>query len=71
MKCQACGYEYEKDWVNGNFTVTNGDDKFIGISLSNDIQVKNDTRENQYTYEYPTLKLYACPKCGTVKIDKT
>lgn len=67
MKC-ICGYEYEYDYRERQ--VVKGDKSFIQLILSNKITVSylSDYRD-YYSDGFSETTLYACPKCGTVKID--
>ena len=66
MKCAVCKYEFEEGIGNKNdWVVLKGDDEFINIE-------GHFTRIKRYEYkpdEREKVNLYACPKCGTVKID--
>lgn len=63
MKC-VCGYEYEAviDDDHFNTAVTKGDDPFIKIEGS-----FHQTIEGYYT-RIQQVKVYGCPKCGTLKM---
>ena len=66
MKC-ICGYEHETEWNSKqryNETIK-GDEKFTEIKGT--FLVKTE-----YDYSAPDIRqisLYACPKCGTVRIN--
>lgn len=64
MKCAACNYEYElNSWDEGY----KKDDDFIYLSMSNEIKLIS---QSSAMWEDPkTHNLYACPKCGTLKIQ--
>lgn len=61
MKC-ICGYENKDGFVNGEW-VKNiiGDEEFIKIEGST-------FKKSIGIFETKEIYLYACPKCGTVKI---
>lgn len=67
MKC-ICGYEKGTIYTNDNDDdneVEVGDENFIKLNVA-------FLRDNSYRgYESDTSPsaLYACPKCGTVKVD--
>lgn len=58
MKC-LCGYEYVK-----NIDEVKGDESFIDITLTNDIEFQIYKGRGEYEKVY----LKACPKCHTVKM---
>ena len=68
MKCAACGYEElfipaEFDWMEPEIDNT----PFYESTLSLTI----DTKRNKYEYcRLKNLKVYVCPKCGTLKIKR-
>lgn len=64
MKC-ICGYEHEEEFDNEDryYKTINGDDKFkeiCGTFLIEDDDYYKLKRE---------VSIYACPKCGTLKIE--
>lgn len=63
MKCAACGHTYNvKVWEEGYVK----EEDFIILSLTNEIKL---TSEGEGMWDEPKSHvLYACPKCGTVKI---
>ena len=65
MKC-ICGYEYEtiKDYHGLNVIV--GDKPFIRITPPMYFNSIEEMQTTSIDYEYIQ---YACPKCGTVKVD--
>jgi hypothetical protein len=65
MKCFACGYRY-KEMVDENF---DDDYKEVSDGKESFIQLQN-TIMNPNSYEEHTAKLYACPICGTVRMEK-
>ena len=70
MKC-VCGYEQLDDWELKNRleedpNFVNGDEEFKGSQLPVRIQMYTAGYRGYTGIEDKTL--YACPKCGTVKI---
>lgn len=67
MKCAVCNYEYEEEYVNENgrkfYKPTIGDDEFIKINGS-------FTIEGDWYGTIQEVNMYACPKCGTVRMEK-
>ena len=69
MKCAACEYEYQSKYArreNGKGFVSKtilGDEKFIPI---NSESLRRGDRES---WECDKIYLYACPKCGTFRMD--
>lgn len=63
MKCAACQHDYELDsWEEGY----QEEDDFICLNLTNEIKVTS----SRGMWEEPRHhQLFACPKCGTVKIQ--
>lgn len=63
MKC-VCGYEYSEGLDdNANWGVLAGDKKFLVIKGAFLLQ-PTASWEDEYN-----VPLFACPKCGTVKIN--
>ncbi len=60
MKC-ACEYEYEFDYAKTQ--VTKGDEDFILVNV-----VATVSQEYTTDTTVTTVRIYACPKCGTLKI---
>lgn len=58
MKC-VCGYEYEESWDNGKLEKVKGDEEFIQVDCH--MTIREDMKDKE-------VKLYACPKCNTLKI---
>jgi hypothetical protein len=56
MECKACGYIRQFDFDNNKWV---GDDDFIYIQTI----VIHDTWEDK------SKAIYACPECGTLKLD--
>ena len=69
MKCAACGYEYEQRYGGGmNGTeeiVVKGDDKFVRIGG----HFTRPESSHGYCSALQEVQLYACPKCGTVRME--
>ena len=66
MKC-ACGYEHKSgvdDRGNWQDNLA-GDEPFLRIEGSV-FRIKTDERYS----EYEDVSLHACPKCGTVRMEK-
>jgi len=57
MKCPACNYERDYDYVNNKPT---GDEEFIHIKST--FVIDKETRYSRHQVVY----LYACPKCKCV-----
>lgn len=65
MKCRAC--EYEKDSFFNNHTCQMeylGNEEFICF----DLVTENDWNKSGLFRE-ESIRFYACPRCGTLKID--
>lgn len=62
MKCFACGYEYEIDYKGGIGEITKGNEEFILM----DEHFHKEYNDFPYNRE---CSIWACPKCGTLKID--
>lgn len=70
MKCQ-CGYEYVSDWslediLEDNPSFVNGKNEFI--PSKNEIQFMFHDGDC-YSDGYMNKTIYACPECGTLKIE--
>lgn len=63
MKC-VCGYEKEEAWRSDD-GVQKGDEDFIYLETA---VIKIENKDSYYSDKKET-SLYACPKCGMVKID--
>lgn len=60
MKC-ACGYIYKQGFDDdGDFKVLEGGKPFIDVNLTATIS---------QDYPHYITNIYACPKCGTLKIE--
>ena len=76
MKCRACGYEHEIDYIKP--AKNKGDDEFIPIyfGVSPETEGKIVTRacvESDAYYHRSGFKkmcLVACPKCGTTRLEE-
>jgi hypothetical protein len=67
MKCN-CGYEYEEginENNNGKWETLKGKEKFIKIEGTFFIKKEYDYSPD----EIKQINLYACPKCGSVRIS--
>lgn len=67
IKC-ICGYEIEKEWDKEPIK---GDELFIPISSIAGFTMPNPKEMEYGDYNYNlnvNIDLYACPKCGTVKM---
>ena len=60
MKCQACGYTDYDPIPEWDKTL----EKFIELT-----GVRNEFKASDGHHSF-NVKLYACPSCGTVKVDK-
>lgn len=68
-KC-VCGYEYEYNYTDGQ--VVKGDKPFIPISIGKDdlrVFYEDRDRRDYYSDGKYEVTIYACPKCGTLKIN--
>lgn len=69
MKCATCNYEYKDEYVNENgarfYKPIIGDNEFIQINGNFTIKIEGD-----WYNAIQEIDLYACPKCGTVRIEK-
>lgn len=67
MKC-ACGYECEISWENKyrEFVKVKGDEEFIETKIQCYI---NPDWALGYSSRTEERTVYACPKCGTLKIN--
>jgi hypothetical protein len=61
MKC-PCGYEIDHDIVNDHYIQTKGDDRFIRVNILATI--------NDGGWDDKLVKIYACPKCGALQIER-
>lgn len=57
--CKACGYVYADRWTEKGLEIIKGDDEFIELE---EVVKKG-------IYDNTLVKMYACPKCGTVHIE--
>jgi len=57
MECKACGYKQIFDFDRNKWI---GDKDFIFIQ---DVGIENEYREQKIK------QIYACPKCGTLKLN--
>lgn len=66
MKCNACGYEFEKEWVREkkNVVTTKGDEEFLKI------EGMFMTKGSDYYETLHQVSLYACPKCNVVSLQE-
>lgn len=60
MKCTACNYESQ----------TEQDDKFIKIEINGIGPCSMAFCYSPDIYDNRYVDLYACPKCGTVRMEK-
>lgn len=67
FECAACKYMYEDEWQDGKRVTVKGDEQPKLIILSNGINVQIYNPEPFSDNE--DIRLYACPKCNTVKIE--
>lgn len=61
MKCAACGYEYVDNW-NREDDYKGGHDEFICVQ-------GNFFYKPFYSFDEKRVNIYACPNCGTLKVD--
>ncbi len=64
MNCAACKHEYELEAHEENYKK---EDDFIYLYLSN--EVKTQSSRDSFRSEPREHQMYACPKCGTIKIQ--
>lgn len=66
MICKACGHEYEETWDSKINDIVNvfGTEPFVKITGT---FLKED-ETSWGAKNIQEIDLYACPKCGTVKI---
>lgn len=64
MKCNACGYEFEEEWVKEKKTVmkVKGDEKFL--------KIEGMFMTSDYYETLHQVSLYACPKCNVVSLQE-
>ena len=67
MKC-LCGYERLYDYQTDD-DIEVGDESFIKILCFGKPFETDKEKEGSYGYEKEEGRLYACPKCMTVKLD--
>lgn len=69
MKC-VCGYEYEDKWnpAGRNYDILKGDEEFIRVEGSFTIS-RNDWCHD-WCHRTVAVSLYACPKCGTIRMEE-
>ena len=62
-QCKSCGYAYAEEYNDGGYyEAVVGDTEFIELGLT--------TRKGDDYFETVSeVRLYACPKCGTVHIE--
>ena len=63
IKC-VCGYVYYRSVFNGDDHIEEGDEPFEFIKGS--FYIYDEWNNN----EERKVKLYACPKCGTIQMSK-
>jgi hypothetical protein len=68
MKCFACNYEYIIGTnLDDVFEIVQGDDPFIRLAVDavnyRGSFIVDDVKHSR-------VHLYACPKCGTVRMEK-
>jgi len=65
MQC-LCGYKHEKEWNSENkcYFTTEGDSEFVEIGGKFTIE------EGDWHKNLRDITVYACPKCGTLRIDR-
>ncbi len=62
MKCKACGHEYIEDKYS-----TTGKEFIL---LTNIFSISEESNEG-FTYLHEkSVNLYACPECGTVRMER-
>ena len=67
MKCNNCNYEYKWEWKNNKKTVVKGDKgEWIEVKITAHSFVID--RED-YSYEDKETQIYACPNCGTIRLN--
>ena len=66
MKCAVCNYVKEAEWENEDMQKI-GDEYFIKVRGNFTIQ---KDRDYGYGSDIKEVSLYACPKCGTVRMEE-
>lgn len=61
LKCPSCGYEYECKITEKGLEIIKGDKDFVEID-------GNFTTKSQDSEQIERVFLFACPKCGSVKM---
>ena len=56
MKCYACSYEYEEEWLNGVVYTNKGKESFKPTGI-------------EIPWGNIEALIYVCPKCGTLRVD--
>ena len=69
MKC-VCGYEKEIDYIDEKESINPDGEDFISISGVFFIDIPYD-KQGYFKRNKEERNLYACPKCGTIKIGET
>ena len=72
MKCTACGYDEEGLARNLEFAKANGLDEILEIErkLNPFIELHGAKTCSDKDLDYPlNATIYACPNCGTVRMD--
>lgn len=64
MKCQSCGYVRQFPSMDGKPSADIGDENFYHVQIST-----LGGNSDFYAPRFGSMQAYACPKCGTVKID--
>jgi hypothetical protein len=67
MKC-ICGYEKLEDWQTDDNKAV-GDEDFIRIDCFGKAFETDKKCNDYYGNEYRKAFLFACPKCGTVRME--
>ena len=61
MECKACGYKKGPEWIDDEYKEINPKGK--------DFLSGNSSFVYHANYDNQVKTIYACPECGTLKID--
>jgi hypothetical protein len=70
MQC-VCGYAHYNDWEINNMIQdeTPYEQGYSEFLMMTAVQTFDNKNNNYYTSSLDTYTVYACPKCGTLKIN--
>jgi len=72
LKCGACGYEKEIDYVDSEESINpDGKDfRFIYSGVTSGFSAPRDKDDGYYSEDDVQIGLYICPECGTVHAEE-